>query len=58
MSRAATLLALLVATTTMACCEAIATIFEAGFWVGIIVVVIVIALIAGVVRMLGGGRRS
>jgi hypothetical protein len=37
-------------------CEAIATIFEAGVWVGVILVALVIAVIFGLVRMLGGGR--
>jgi hypothetical protein len=54
MTRIATLLALFLATVSMSGCEAIATIFEAGVWVGIILVVIVIAVIFGVIRMLGG----
>lgn len=58
MTRIATLLTLFLATVSMAGCEAIATIFEAGVWVGVIIVVIVLALIAGLVRMLGGGRRG
>jgi hypothetical protein len=56
MTRIATLLALLLATTSMTGCEAIATIFEAGVWVGVILVAIVLALVFGLVRMLGGGR--
>lgn len=58
MTRSATLLTLFLAMITLTGCEAIATIFEAGFWVGIIVVVIVIAVVAGLVRMLGGGRKE
>jgi hypothetical protein len=57
MTRTVTLLALFLATLSMSGCEAIATIFEAGMWVGIIIVVIVLALIFGVIRMLGGRRR-
>jgi hypothetical protein len=57
MPRTFTLLALLLATMSMAGCEAIATIFEAGIWVGIIIVVIVLALVFGVIRMLGGRSR-
>jgi hypothetical protein len=55
-TRLAALFALFLATVTMAGCEAIATIFEAGVWVGVILVVIVLALIFGVIRMLGGRR--
>jgi hypothetical protein len=56
MTRTTTLLALFLATVSMTGCEAIATIFEAGVWVGVIIVVIVLALIFGLVRMLGGSR--
>jgi hypothetical protein len=56
MTRTAALLALFLATISMTGCEAIATIFEAGVWVGVIIVVIVIAVIFGLIRMLGGGR--
>jgi hypothetical protein len=56
MTRLITLAALFLATISMTGCEAIATIFEAGVWVGVIIVVIVLALIFGVIRMIGGGR--
>jgi hypothetical protein len=56
MTRIATLLFLFLATVTMTGCEAIATIFEAGIWVGVILVAIVLALVFGLVRMLGGRR--
>lgn len=56
MHRITTLLALLLVTASTTGCEAILGIFEAGFWVGIIVVVIVLALIVGLIRMLGGRR--
>jgi hypothetical protein len=54
MTRSLTLAALFLATISMSGCEAIATIFEAGVWVGIIIVVIILALIFGVMRMIGG----
>jgi hypothetical protein len=56
MTRILTLATLFLATISMTGCEAIATIFEAGVWVGIIIVVIILAVIFGVMRMIGGGR--
>lgn len=56
MTRIAAFLALFLATFSMTGCEAIATIFEAGVWVGVILVIIVVALIFGLMRMLGGRR--
>jgi hypothetical protein len=58
MQRFASLLALFLIAISSAGCEAIATIFEAGVWVGVIIVVILIAVIFGIVRMIGGGRRA
>lgn len=57
MTRAITLAALFLATVSMTGCEAIATIFEAGVWVGVILVVIILALVFGVIRMIGGRGR-
>lgn len=48
-----TFLLLLIATTTTSC-EAIAGIFKAGVWSGIIVVVLVVALI---LYLVGRGRK-
>jgi len=56
MSRIAALLVLFLATVPTAGCEAIATIFEAGVWVGVIMVIVVVGLIFGLIRMLGGRR--
>jgi hypothetical protein len=56
MQRFPTLLALFLVAISSTGCEAIATIFEAGVWVGVIIVVILIAVIVGVVRMIGGPR--
>jgi hypothetical protein len=58
MQRFASLLALFLIAISSTGCEAIATIFEAGVWVGVIIVVILIAVIFGIVRMIGGGRRA
>lgn len=49
-------LLLLVLTLTLTGCEAIATIFEAGFWVGVIIVVLVVGLIGFLVSMARRGR--
>jgi hypothetical protein len=56
MHRFASLLALFLIAISSTGCEAIATIFEAGVWVGVIIVVVIIAVIFGVIRMIGGGR--
>jgi hypothetical protein len=56
MHRFASLLALFLIAISSTGCEAIATIFEAGVWVGVIIVVVIIAVIFGVMRMIGGGR--
>lgn len=39
------LLAVLVLALSVSACEAIGTIFEAGIWVGVIMVVVVLALV-------------
>ncbi len=57
MNRGTTLLVLLAVALGTAGCEAIATIFEAGVWVGVIVAVLILAAVVGLVRMVGGGRR-
>jgi hypothetical protein len=56
MTRIATLVALLLASVTLSGCEAIATIFEAGIWVGVILVLIVVGIIFFIARALGGRR--
>ena len=43
--RAAPILLLLVLATTLTGCEAIGAIFEAGVWVGIIIVLVVLGLV-------------
>lgn len=49
-----TLLALLVAVLASAeGCRAVEGIFKAGFWVGIIIAVIVVAVVFGIVRAVG-----
>jgi hypothetical protein len=45
-ARPAKLILLLLLTPFVSACEAIGTIFEAGVWVGVIMVVAVIALVA------------
>jgi hypothetical protein len=45
-ARPAKLILLLLLTSFVSACEAIGTIFEAGVWVGVIMVVAVIALVA------------
>lgn len=44
---------LLLMSITLSSCEAIAGIFKAGVWVGIIVVVIVVALIFWIISKVG-----
>ncbi len=56
MTRTLTLLGLFLATVAMTGCEAIGTIFEAGIWVGVIIVAIVLGLIFLLIRMMGGRR--
>lgn len=51
--RLATLSLLLLTSLTLAGCEVIADIFQAGFWVGVIVVLIVLFFIWLLVRWLG-----
>ncbi len=51
--RALHLLLLLLVTLALPGCEAIATIFEAGVWVGVIGVVLVLALVGFIVSRLG-----
>jgi hypothetical protein len=41
------LLVLLSLTTLLAGCDAIVGIFEAGFWIGIVIAVVVVAVLAG-----------
>ncbi|HEY0176711.1 MAG TPA: hypothetical protein VGC08_10055 [Pedobacter sp.] len=45
-------------TTTLASCQAIESIFKAGVWSGIIIVVVVLALIIWVISKIFGGGRS
>jgi hypothetical protein len=40
-------------TTTLSSCQAIADIFKAGMWVGIIIVVVIVALILWIVGKAG-----
>jgi hypothetical protein len=56
MQRILSLFALFLVAVSTSGCEAIATIFEAGVWVGVILVVIVLAVIFGVIRMIGGRK--
>ena len=49
------LMLLVVATTFLPGCRAIATIFEAGMWVGLIMVVVVLAVVGLLVSLV---RRS
>lgn len=48
---------LLVVAMTTSGCELIGDIFQAGMWVGIILVVIVIAVVVFLFRLLTGRRR-
>jgi uncharacterized membrane protein YcjF (UPF0283 family) len=57
MPRFTTLLVLFLIAIGTSGCEAIATIFEAGIWVGVIIVVIILVVIGALVRMLGGRKR-
>lgn len=50
------LLLIVVAMTTSGC-ELIADIFQAGMWVGIILVIVVLAIVVFLFRMLAGRRR-
>lgn len=54
--RALQVLLLCFITLTLPGCEAIATIFEAGVWVGMIGVILVLALIAFVLSRFRGRR--
>ena len=45
-------LALVTVTTSLAGCGMIGGIFKAGLWVGVIMVVLVVAVIAGIMRMM------
>ncbi|MFW6078819.1 MAG: hypothetical protein ACODAE_04315 [Gemmatimonadota bacterium] len=49
--RVRTLAAVLIAAVGLAGCEIIADIFEVGFWVGVILVILVIVAIWLIVRM-------
>jgi hypothetical protein len=49
-------LLLLLLSFTLSGCEVIAGIFEAGFWVGVIAVVVVLGLIGLLVSRMGGRR--
>jgi hypothetical protein len=48
-SRRASLLLLLVLVVPLSGCQAIATIFEAGMWIGVIMVVLVLAIVGFIV---------
>jgi hypothetical protein len=54
--RALQLLLLVLLTTTLGGCEAIATIFEAGMWVGVIGVLLVLGIVWFIVSRLRGPR--
>lgn len=55
--RALQLFLLAVLALTLPGCEAIASIFEAGFWVGAVVAVILFAVVSFVVARFRGGSR-
>lgn len=50
------ILPVLALTLLLSGCELIGDILQAGFWLGVIVVVAILALIAWLVRKLGGRR--
>lgn len=43
--------------TTLASCDLVTGIFEAGVWAGVIIVVLVLALIIWLISKVFGGRR-
>lgn len=43
---------------SLSSCDVILGIFEAGAWVGAIIVVLIVVLIAFVIRKLTGGKRN
>jgi hypothetical protein len=49
--RTSVFVALVAAATLLPGCEAIKTIFEAGVWVGIVAVVLVLGVIGGIVAL-------
>jgi hypothetical protein len=53
MSRPALLAALLSVLTLAEGCRAVEGIFKAGFWVGIVLAVIVVGIVFGIVRSIG-----
>ena len=52
--RVSRLLPVLLATIPMAGCELVGNIFQAGVWVGVIFVVLIIAIVGGVAMKLRG----
>lgn len=52
-SRTALLALLIAAMASAEGCRAVEGIFKAGFWVGIVIAVIVVAVIFGIVRAIG-----
>ena len=50
-------LLLILAASVLSGCELIGDILAFGFWTGVIVVVIVVAIIWAIVRRIGGRRR-
>ena len=51
-----TLLLLIALMLSLDDCAVVGGIFKAGVWVGVIVVVLIVALLFGLVRMLGASR--
>jgi hypothetical protein len=45
-------LAIVLVATSMAGCDVIGGIFKAGIWVGVIIVAVIVAVIAGIARMM------
>jgi hypothetical protein len=55
--RLARILPVLLVSLFFAGCQVIADIFQAGVWVGVILVVVVVAIIGFIVSRFSGGRR-
>jgi hypothetical protein len=52
-----TILVLTAITLTLAGCELVGDIFQAGMWVGVIGLLFIVFVVFMLARMIGGGRR-